>query len=215
MWPGTALIHQGRCNGPVIWPFLDFLCYLFVWTDRMLIQPFYINPKLLRLANLQLLLLVLLQQVPHCLVVDLHHADHHFKILGLVCVRIDLLEYLVTHDRYYSSVSTITYHRVWLARTCLSVCEETTVVSLPTIDQYSTKRLLKCQIRSHGTRVVDQRTYRPLPHKYRQGQPWTCHATRKNNQRQSFLYFHLNQSDESLIPTFKHILDIQVIVIVY
>lgn len=97
----------------------------------MLLQSLHIHSQLLVLAYLEGFLRLLSQEISNGLIVNLHHADHHFKGNVLVWVVSHLPKHLVTYNGYDTSISSVANHRIGLARACLPVREQATIVSFP------------------------------------------------------------------------------------
>lgn len=106
----------------------------------MLVQALHVNSKFFGLAYLQLFFFILLQQVTHSFVINLHHADHYFERLGDFFIVLYFLKYFIANDRNDSSIGTVSDHRVGFSGTCLSVSEETAVVALPSLIKIVTMR---------------------------------------------------------------------------
>ena len=96
-------------------------------------QPFHIDSQSLTLANLELVLLSLAEQILDGLVVYLEHANLNLEGASTILVGPDLLEYLVADDRDDALVGPVADHGVAFAGSGLSIGEEAAVIALPAL----------------------------------------------------------------------------------
>ena len=96
-------------------------------------EPFHIDPQSFTLANFELVLLSLAEQILDGLIVYLQHADLHLKGASAVLVGSDLLENLVADNGDNALVGPVADHGVTFPRSGLSIGEEAAVVALPTL----------------------------------------------------------------------------------
>lgn len=75
-------------------------------------------------------------QILHLFIVDFTHHSTYFVELIFIIVISNSIENFNACQWNNTSVSTITNHGMTLARTCLTICKKTGVISMPSIIKY-------------------------------------------------------------------------------
>jgi hypothetical protein len=83
------------------------------------------------------------EEVLNLLIVDLKHRYIYFILFILIGVSLNPSENLLTGNRHYAFVSSITNHGVRFTSSRLSIGEQTTMITFPSIGEYFKSNLFE------------------------------------------------------------------------